>query len=796
MKPMELMDALGELPPELVEPVLSGQPITHGAETEIEEILSADQPITQSKSRSGGVFSKAAALTALAACLALSFGILKLIGNFQQAHNQIQGSELTAPAETGTSPAAISTEPVSELPDTAQTNPTRLLSRLAETEGCRLEDCIVLTNSIAPEPIQLLTPNKVYSIYKKRDSSIRIYTADGKKPDSDAILNKWKAYLRGCGIPEDTLEQLIRECTLTKSGGCWVVDTISEWNGHTIVEAIRTMPEISSIEIQDSFHTDDPDTTASNFEWYIQCSRPVTAADFPELTGAAVKALSTPYTQNRFTLKLSGDSYADYFSAAAYLRSLDYVTDLFLSYIVTEPGSGIERTLVDSAAPDGVPIRSSVKYSEAEKAEIMEAYKALKRFMHDYMDSDFPKASRYITSVDEVTYDDNLSTHYDSSVMHFTPEKEMRFTVTCANNETLSSSYRGGIGYLVSKIDGKWTTYAEYTSQPAYQTAVTGTETGGERTLLDTAAPDGVPMKSSVKYTEAEKAEIMEAYEALKRFMDNYLNVNIPGASKYITSVDDVVYDYDLYSHYDSSVMHFTPEKELRFSVTCAENETLSSSYLGGIGYLVSKIDGKWTTYTEYTNQPAHQTVYVTGTAGQTTQTTVSPQDIRTVTVNAREVYEWHDFAKNSDTDYTAVNESVRLSAFPEVTFSWNGAQSEITVTGRNEKPTIFGAMPLWNAFFTDVTGDGKPDLCTGGAYGSGQIALIVTVYDIADDKIYSLNERNEYDYMFRIVSGRLRLLKTRSMTGMNDAETGYPVIQDGNLCYSKDGKTVQKQPG
>lgn len=124
-------------------------------------------------------------------------------------------------------------------------------------------------------------------------------------------------------------------------------------------------------------------------------------------------------------------------------------------------------------------------------------------------------------------------------------------------------------------------------------------DTETELTPLDTVTKDGIPIKSTSSYSEEQKAEILEAYEALKVFYDKYLNVSYPDGSKYITSIDDVRYADDLYSHYDPEIMSFVPEEEIEFWVTCADNEILSSSHKNE-WCLVSKIDGRWTTYTEY----------------------------------------------------------------------------------------------------------------------------------------------------------------------------------------------------
>lgn len=120
-----------------------------------------------------------------------------------------------------------------------------------------------------------------------------------------------------------------------------------------------------------------------------------------------------------------------------------------------------------------------------------------------------------------------------------------------------------------------------------------------EFTPLDTVTKNGIPIKSTSGYSEEQKAEILEACEALMVFYDKHLNINYPNASQYITSIDDVRYAEDLYTHYDPEIMGFVPEEEIEFWVTCAGNKYLSSSR-NNEWCLVSKIDGEWTTYTEY----------------------------------------------------------------------------------------------------------------------------------------------------------------------------------------------------
>ena len=116
------------------------------------------------------------------------------------------------------------------------------------------------------------------------------------------------------------------------------------------------------------------------------------------------------------------------------------------------------------------------------------------------------------------------------------------------------------------------------------------------RSPLDTTADDGISIKSKEHFSEEEKAEVMKAYAALKRYLDKYMNVNLPDASKYIVSIDDVRRNGDLSAHYDPSYGCPAPTETLDFHIVANEySDQLSANYL-----VICKINGEWTTYAEY----------------------------------------------------------------------------------------------------------------------------------------------------------------------------------------------------
>ena len=72
----------------------------------------------------------------------------------------------------------------------------------------------------------------------------------------------------------------------------------------------------------------------------------------------------------------------------------------------------------------------------------------------------------------------------------------------------------------------------------------------------------------------------------------------------------------------------------------------------------------------------------------------------------------------------------IDVPQFPVVTFRWYSEKVE-AVTENGIVPLYYG-MPIWNAYFRDLTGDGLPELCSTVSYGSGMIDTRVIVYDHA----------------------------------------------------------------
>ncbi len=92
----------------------------------------------------------------------------------------------------------------------------------------------------------------------------------------------------------------------------------------------------------------------------------------------------------------------------------------------------------------------------------------------------------------------------------------------------------------------------------------------------------------------------------------------------------------------------------------------------------------------------------------------------------------------------------ITLPEFPGVTFLYRNTRSwdeEIVVSRDGEETLIFsGGMPITQAVFADLNGDGKRELMLSYYFGSGFISSHVFIYDYAAQKEYLLGERGRSD--------------------------------------------------
>ena len=144
-------------------------------------------------------------------------------------------------------------------------------------------------------------------------------------------------------------------------------------------------------------------------------------------------------------------------------------------------------------------------------------------------------------------------------------------------------------------------------------------------------------------------------------------------------------------------------------------------------------------------------------------------------------VIEWFDYLETPDEMKWDGSLEISLTEFPDVTFRWTSGEM-LAVKG-SKSTSLYTGMPIWNAYFCDLTGDGLPELCSTISWGSGMIDNRVTIYDYANGVSYELSDRGYFDFTLRFneADGYLYVDKRKYNTD-ELVETGRLVFKDNTI--------------
>ena len=93
--------------------------------------------------------------------------------------------------------------------------------------------------------------------------------------------------------------------------------------------------------------------------------------------------------------------------------------------------------------------------------------------------------------------------------------------------------------------------------------------------------------------------------------------------------------------------------------------------------------------------------------------------------------------------------------------------------------------MPIWNAYFCDLNGDGLPELCATLSMGSGIVDTRIAVCDYANGRTYELEDRMNYDYTLRFDPDSALLYVDRTpYEGREPDQSGLLMLEDSVLTY------------
>ena len=144
---------------------------------------------------------------------------------------------------------------------------------------------------------------------------------------------------------------------------------------------------------------------------------------------------------------------------------------------------------------------------------------------------------------------------------------------------------------------------------------------------------------------------------------------------------------------------------------------------------------------------------------------------------------EWFDYRGTGNLPW-GETEEITLDEFPGVTFRCDFDKLEAVTDG--ETVTVSEGMPILNAYFCDINGDGKPEICTTAKNGSGMIDSSVEVFDYANGVggLY-LRDPARTDYELVLRDGCLTVLQfpwreRDSLSDEDAADAGKFMFRDG----------------
>lgn len=104
---------------------------------------------------------------------------------------------------------------------------------------------------------------------------------------------------------------------------------------------------------------------------------------------------------------------------------------------------------------------------------------------------------------------------------------------------------------------------------------------------------------------------------------------------------------------------------------------------------------------------------------------------------------------------------------FPDVKFTWDDLN--VIAISDDEQRGLYWGMPVWGVYLADLNGDGKREICSNVAMGSGIVDERIYAYDLVHERLYTLQDRFFGSYRLEIKDGTLFYVRT---TGNLDGET------------------------
>ena len=153
----------------------------------------------------------------------------------------------------------------------------------------------------------------------------------------------------------------------------------------------------------------------------------------------------------------------------------------------------------------------------------------------------------------------------------------------------------------------------------------------------------------------------------------------------------------------------------------------------------------------------------------------------------------WVDFS--STARLVRSKYEVTINAFPDTVFQYVNDQ---VFAIRGGETTLLYSYGVRNVYFCDLTGDGKPELCSMCRVGSGIVSEFIVVYDYAEGCRYMLWDHMKYDYALSLRNGDLYAeqyvyphhWQSGAKSGDTPVAVGRLVLKDGLLKIEVSAET------
>ncbi len=210
-----------------------------------------------------------------------------------------------------------------------------LAKRIAGWQQTDLTNCELIPLSDDWSEFEVLTPDKPYIVRKTRYSPYSITVTPGTVLDTDAILDRYIGELIENGYPADSAEIVRKNAAVTgENGVCMIRIQQSAWKNHTILDSIKSCPNVERVQAQYGYSSYDYPNSPFDFR-ILFTWEDENLPEFPEFDILELKPLENDPT--RYCMILKSADYADSLAALKALRTIDSMdTRPTLEYSTTE----------------------------------------------------------------------------------------------------------------------------------------------------------------------------------------------------------------------------------------------------------------------------------------------------------------------------------------------------------------------------------------------------------------------------------------------------------------------------